>query len=351
MKLLFVGENWQGSSARSMREALAALPGIEVQDISEDLYKPAWRSKLLRVAARLIGPALRQELGTLIRRTVEVNRPDALVVYKGWAVGLHTVRSVASTGILTVNIFPDLSPTFHGSRLRDAMGAYDLVISTKPFHPDMWIGTFGYKNLCVCVPHGYDPAVHLLPLPNDNATFDVLLVATWRPQYEELMRQVARQLLCDGIVVNIVGNGWESAKASLPTNCLVGPAVSGRAYAALLHRARIVIAPLHPSNNELQIGDVDTTRTYELAAANCFFLHRRTSFVQTIYDERTEVPMWDDADELVRLIRRFLPNEATRRDMATAAHARAVPAYSIPSRAREVAAHIQAVMMKRNHAK
>ena len=97
-----------------------------------------------------------------------------------------------------------------------------------------------------------------------------------------------------------------------------------------------------------QPGDEDSTRTYELAAAHCFFLHQRTDYVATVYDEQNEVPLWGDATELASFVRRWLPDEAGRRSMAARAHARAVPAYSIPQRAASVLQHIEQFIKARN---
>src|SRR5439155_15809580 len=96
-----------------------------------------------------------------------------------------------------------------------------------------------------------------------------------------------------------------------------------------------------------QPGDEDTIRTYELAAAHCFFVHQRTDYIGSVYDERTEVPLWDDANDLVTLVRRWLPDERGRRAMAARAHARAVPAYSIPQRAPLVLRCIEQVVAER----
>lgn len=110
---------------------------------------------------------------------------------------------------------------------------------------------------------------------------------------------------------------------------------------ALVHRELVVDGVCQP-------GDEDTTRTYELAAAGCFFRHRRTPYVQTVYDEQQEVPMWDDATELARLIRHFLPLEDARRDMAARAHARTVPEYSVTVRAAQVLAAARECMSTRH---
>ena len=125
----------------------------------------------------------------------------------------------------------------------------------------------------------------------------------------------------------------------------------GRAYGEFLRSAKIAIAPV---NREVVIrgvkqpGDEDSTRTYELAAAHCFFLHQRTDYVSTVYDEQNEVPLWGDATELASLVRRWLPDETGRRSMAAKAHARAVPAYSIPQRAASVLQHIKQLIKARN---
>ena len=70
-----------------------------------------------------------------------------------------------------------------------------------------------------------------------------------------------------------------------------------------LHRAG---DPRGVINGVRQPGDEDTTRTYELAAAHCFFIHRRTDFVKTLYSEADEVPMYDAPEELAEKILYYL---------------------------------------------
>jgi len=230
------------------------------------------------------------------------------------------------------------------------MGLYDLVISTKPFHPAVWSTLYGYANSCVCVPHGYDPLVHFWSSPSDAQDVDVALVANSRAEYEQLMIELGNLLPDLNIAVEIAGHGWGKSGKRLPAHWKIVGAVSGRAYGDFVRRARIVIAPVNSQvvvNGVRHPGDEDTTRTYELAAAGCFFLHRRTPYTQQVYDESTEVPMWNDAVELAALIRRYLTDEGARRTMAANAHARAVPAYSIPGRAQAVLEHIQTALSAR----
>jgi spore maturation protein CgeB len=349
VRLLFLGETWKGSSARSLREALEARRDVFMDDIGEDLYRPAGRNLPVRIANRILLPVYRRELRTEIFRRIEGFTPDAVIIYKGNLISPKTVSQIREIGVPVVNVFPDCSPHAHGAQVRNSLGLYDLVISAKPFHPENWQCTYGYSNKCVCVPHGYDPAVHLWRAEPVLQDFDVLLAASWRPQYERVLSELAQQPGIAPLRFALAGTGWPARRAAFPDHWEFSGALTGRAYGEFVRRGKIVIAPVHAEltvNGNPQPGDQDTTRTYELAAAYCFFMHRRTDFVRTIYDEANEVPMWDDAAELATLIHHFLPQEGRRKAMARAAHLRAVPNYSIPARAETVLQHILSVLKR-----
>jgi spore maturation protein CgeB len=347
MKLLFLGESWMGSSARSLKESLCriAVPGVdEIDEMNEDLYIPKQRARWLRAIHRVLAPAYRRELATAVIKKCRDTHPDVLLVYKGNGVGAELVRAVKAMGVFTVNVLPDYSPHVYGERLRVAMGEYDLVISTKPFHPALWQSVYGYHNRCVFVPHGYDSSAHLITTLPKEFQYDLGMVATWRPEYHALMREVANLLKHDRVRVAIAGYGWVEKADEFPDDWVFAGEILGAGYARWAQRSKILIAPVNRDvliNGQQQPGDEDTTRTYELAAANCFFIHRRTDYVKTVYEEDTEVPLFDDAEELVKLVRNFLAADELRCKMAAAAHARAVPAYSIDSRAEQVATLIR----------
>lgn len=351
MRILFVGQTWRGSSARSMREALESIPDLLMDDVGEELFFPLYRSIFLRGLGRLTLPLKILEFERAIAAKLEFSKPDVLIVYKGNYVSSEFVKMVNARGVLTVNIFPDCSPHGFGESLQRAIGEYRLVISTKPFHPMSWSTVYGYNNQCVCVPHGYDPSVHYWacePLP-EKQDFDVVLAASWRQEYHDLMVGFAEEIRDAGIRVGLAGNGWLDRQGQFPANWEFFPPLYGRAYGEWLRRGKIAIAPVHSRaeiNGVCQPGDQETTRTYELAAAHCFFLHRRTPFAQTIYDETREVPMWDDPRELAAQVMRFLPLAEERKAMALAAQRRAVPAYSIPTRAVGVLDQIRLALLR-----
>lgn len=347
LKLLFVGETWNGSSARSLRDALGCIERVVLDDIGEDHFRPKGRSFFTRGINRLLNPLYRHELEVEILKRCHNLKPDAVVVYKGSLVSAETVSAIKALGIVVINVFPDYSPHAYGQSLRKAIGHYDLVISTKPFHPENWNTIYGYSNPCVCVPHGYDPDVHYWPEPPFVQDIDVIIAASWRPQYEGLMADVGRLMPESEVSVALAGPGWSERSNLFPAHWQFPGPRHGLAYGEFIRRGKIVIAPVNTEvfiEGKQQPGDEDSTRTYELAAAGAFFLHRRTSFVTQVYLEGEECGFWTDATDLVAQIRRYLPSEEIRRSMALAAHRRAVPAYSFASRAEEVVKHIQSAV-------
>jgi spore maturation protein CgeB len=310
-----------------------------IADVGVEHRMPRREDVATRIARRLMA---RFEIAALKREVLhqcQDFRPDVVLFYKGWQFDADFIAEIGNKTNSVVNVFPDYSPHAFGPTLAKAMGIYDLVISTKSFHPSQWSTTYGYSNRCVCVPHGYDPELHFRDEISRSHDYDVVLVAGGRPEYYELVDQLISQPGMPALRVAIVGNGWEPIVARLPAAWRRFPAKFGASYVDWLRRGKIVIAPLHTRvvvDGVRQPGDVDTARTYELAAAHCFFIHRRTPFLSELYDEEREVPMFDDAAELAVKILHYLDHDDQRVAIAGAAHRRAVPAHSFDARADEI---------------
>ena len=152
LKLLFVGQTWNGSSARSLRDALAAIEGVDLDDIGEDHYCPKGRSLLMRCINRLLKPIFKRELGAEILGRCATLKPDVVVIYKGILVTEKVVASIRSLGIKTVNVFPDYSPHAYGSCLRRAIGQYDLVnIGTQPMGIKTAVFAYPMDMIQMCI--------------------------------------------------------------------------------------------------------------------------------------------------------------------------------------------------------
>lgn len=345
-RILFIGESWYGSCARSLKEALGRNPEVVLDEVNEDLYQLRGRAFVLRLARRLTTPWCLDELFAEILSRVELFKPDVLMVYKGNPFNAEFLKTLRKRGLPVVNVYPDCSPHAHGQKHRASVGEYSLVISTKSFHPPNWRSVYQYDNRCIFVPQGYDPLLHLYRHRAEAPTLDLTLVATWRCEYDELMQELAGKFGKMPIRVGIAGAGWLDQRHRYPAAWQFGGPQCGRAYVEWLRNAKICVAPVTREvklNGLTQPGDEDSTRTYELAAAHCFFIHRRTAYVERLYNEVREVPFYDDGDDLASKIEFFLENEHLRVGMAEAAHARAVPGYSLDNRAAEIVAALESV--------
>lgn len=341
LKILMVGENWMGSSARALREALQRYPEVELEDFSSDFLCPRPFKRVNRILVRLASGSLQREFRELLRQQIEYFEPDVLLVFKAAEVDKAMVDWAKSRGVFTVNVFPDLSPFAHGKSLSEALGSYDLVASTKMAHPQLWNKEFGFTNECVYVGHGYDHSTHYVATPYDaDAEIDVCVAATWRAEYGQLLRDVVDALPERPVRILAAGPGWKEHEGEFSGRVEAVPPLVGRSYVRFIRSAKICIAPMTMEPSKLHSvwvpPEQETSRTFQLAAAHCFFVHRRTERIAQLYNEAEEVPLWSGAAELASLIRHYLPLRDERLRLARNAHARAVPAYSIDARAAEL---------------
>lgn len=338
MKILYLGESWLGSCARSLREALSRNPNVDIDEISEDAYFPKPKARYLRAIGRIFRPLYMHDYEEQIIHKIHITKPDVFMVYKGFSVRSKLINRIRDMGILTVNIYPDCSPHSSGTVHRDAVSAYDLVISTKAYHPKLWSEVYGYKNQCTFVPQGYDPWLHLVSEPPNNYKYDVVLIATYRKEYGDLLLGVSDALSASNVAIAIGGHGWKNIAHDFPPNWYFPGAVQGRDYVSLLRLGKVCIAPLTRQvkiNGIDQPGDVDTTRSYELPAAGCFFVHRNTEFARELYRD-TGLPLFNNANELAKHINYFLEHEEERVLIAAAVHKAFVPKHSLDDRAKKI---------------
>lgn len=335
MKILLVHENWKGSCGLTLHDALSKLEGLVINAIHEDYYFPKQSSLFGRIQYKLLKSLRTVAFNKAVLAELDRVKPDVFLVYKGWSVHRKLLAQIKSRGVLTVNVYPDCSPHSHGNDHRDAVGEYDLVISTKPFHKELWSSVYAYGNSIEFVPQGYDSSVHMRTTPPEHPSFDISMVATYREEYKQLLIDMVKGFSGRKYSAVIGGYGWDSHRHEFPDNWAFPGAVHGERYISTLRSSKLVIAPLNTIANKSNAnmpGDVDTTRTYELAASHCFFIHKYTEYARGLYTE-DEVPMFNNADDLSHLIMKYLQDDAARMEMASKAHARAVPAYSMDNRA------------------
>jgi len=333
-RILFLGENWYGSSARACCYALRRL-GCDVLDIDIQTFIPQLRRRSSRAALRLLKGRLVREYNQRILHAAADFRPDVLLAFKAPNVLPETLQALRSAGISLYNYFPDRMAMARNTLLEQSIPEYDCIFDTKT----SWDGDTAehIKTRCsVFVPHGYDPELHK-PADLDTRDLqelacDVSVVATQLPMKEKLLEELLS--LRPKLDLRIWGSQWdEYCRSNLVKKFVRGWTVTGTRYAKILSAARINLGLMGVTP---EIKDETTTRTYEIPACGGFMLHERAPEVLRLYQEGKEMAAYGSVDELAQKIDYYLAHPDERQAIAQAGHQRCVPAYSYDNRMLEI---------------
>ena len=333
LRILFLGENWYGSSAFACCQALRAL-GNDVADINGQAFFPPLREKSSRVILKILRPRLVKEYNDEILRLADLFRPNILLSFKGAYVKPDTLDILRSKDIRLYNYYPDTSIYTHGKLLPLTIPKYDCLFHTKHFFINDVKEKIKIKETQF-LPHGYDSRLHY-PIdlsPDDRAQYecDVGVIATHTHHKEKLLDNLI--LAFPNIDLKIWGGLWhENNQSPNLKKYIQGRALIGLSYVKAIRAAKINLAILSGRVSGASQGDETTTRTYEIPACKGFMLHERTSELLTLFEEGEEVACFGSTDELVAKIKYYLSRPDERERLIANAYNRCVPAYSYDSR-------------------
>ena len=336
LRILFIGENWYGSNARSCADALRRM-GHDVLDIDQQTFFPQVSMFTSRAVRRLIWFRLVEEFNQFILRQSESFQPDIVLAFKGAEIFAKTLQSLRRQGALLYNYFPDTSAFAHGKWLPQSLPEYDCVFYTKPF----WYSDVTKRMTLRAgyfLPHGYDPLLHR-PVRLDARDIsdygcDVSFIGTHSPHKETLLKKLIG--LRPNLDLRIWGNSWEQCGSPDLNKYINGFALNGDRYTRGIQAARVNLAIMRGPVAGASSGDLTTSRTYTVPASGGFMLHERNPEVLDLYKEGEEIACFESAEELAEKIDFYLPYPQERERIARSGHARCVPAYSYDDRMAEL---------------
>ena len=174
--------------------------------------------------------------------------------------------------------------------------------------------------------------------PEDMASYghDVTVIASHTPYKEQLLSQLIRHR--PNLDLHIYGSRWLEWSHSPELQPYIrGIPLYGSQYAKATRAARICLGIMSGKVEGVNQGDETTTRSFEIPACGGFMLHERTAELLGLYDEGDgEVACFGSAEELASKIDYYLAHAEERDAIASAGHARCVPAYSYASRVKEI---------------
>ena len=322
MRVLYAGTlEWGSTSLQRLEAIRACADHVYATDLrfleGEYLTRSPWQRIQMRLG---MGALIRKVSDAVIRDSLRY-RPDVLWVDQGLCVAAYALQSVRRRiSAQCVHFTPDslYSPGFGSRCFRAAMREYDLCITTKPSEINLY-GQRGARRVLLAY-QGFDAQVHR-PMSLNGAEqrrfgCDVAFVGQRMDDraasLASLCRHFGRQL-----ELHLYGRGWEKKGTGRTLGPLQQGWVAGADYARALCGAKICLAFLNR-----EVGDVYTTRSFEIPACGGFMLGERTSLHQEFFTEGVEAEYFGCEEELIDKTRWYLAHEASRRQIAAAGFAR-----------------------------
>lgn len=337
MKILYFGTLGWGGTSLQRCEALRRVARVYAVDTRRFVPEVGWgrrpwHSLALRLGAGPLAARVSRELVREARRF----EPDWVWVDQGLLVSraaIEEIRQSSRTRVLHYTPDSLASPGFANRCFREAVGAYDLCITTKPDEPDRY-RAWGARRVRFSQ-QGYDPAIHrpiaLSAEARRRFGADVTFVGEHNAARARSLARLARSRLC---TLAIYGRRWELGPTAAVLQPLQRGWVYGDDYARALSASKIGLGFL---NHDM--GDVYTTRSFEIPACGTLLLAERTEAHRALYDEDREAVFFASDEELLEKVEFYLRHEEAR-DAIAAGGRRRVAGYTWQARMGECVAEL-----------
>jgi spore maturation protein CgeB len=307
-RVLFVGDDWYGSNATSLRNAVLRR-GHECLTVNSASMTSTNLTRTLLRQASPFHPSI-AEWNQTLAGAIEAWRPDILLVFRGLRVTRETLAETAATRI---HYHPDDStnPANRSSVYAVAEREYDLHVTTKSFNVAE-LATRGVTR-ALYVPCAYDRDWHR---PTDRGRaplYSVGFIGTRRPDRNTLIKDLADEWKKDFL---LCGARWRRDPRIIRKATVWGPQY-GFALSLAVASAPIQLGLLNSANR-----DQHTCRSYEIPAAGGLLIGQRTDEHLAMLEDTKEALFFSSSDELKEHLHRVTlePKSASR--MAEAASRR-----------------------------
>lgn len=313
LRVLFAGDDWYGSNARSMAEGFRRA-GHEVTVVDTTAVTLPRRGGPSWWYAKATGrrsPAAVAAVHRRLEAEAARQRPDLLFCFT--TVHLDQDRLLSLPAGLRVHYSADdvSNPVNTTPEYLAAEAQWDAVVTTKTHNvPEL---TARGARQVVPVMCAYDPAWHHPVAARGAHRYAAGFVGNARPDRTELLTGLAG---CWGPRFYLAGPGWRRHPELLRSGAVVrGPQYGVRLSAAVA----AVDANLVLLNSDNR--DTHTCRSFEVPAAGGLFVGPRTVEHEKLLVDGREALLFDDPAELDELIARVAADPAATARIAAAGHA------------------------------
>lgn len=334
MKILLIGNSIKGGLADSFFKAFLGLE--ETVEILDDLklYQESASFAKNKYCHRLFWRILASPLQKRIIEKVIAEKPDLILVFKGWLIKPKTLLRIKKTlpQAKLFNFNPDnpFNTWHHGN-------SNNWIRKSIPFYDAYFIwGEFLIKPLeragakkAVYLPFGYDGGLHypVKTISEERKIYgsDIAFIGSWDKERENWLNYLLDYNL------KIWGNSWEKADKKLMEKWQKKAAI-GEEFSKICDSSKIIVNIVRKQNIPAH-----NMRTFEIPACGGFTLATRTEEQDSFFNEGAEAEYFSTPEELRRKIDFYLKNEGLRKKIAQASRKKLIKSnYSYKDRAKKI---------------
>jgi len=310
MRILFAGDDWYGSNARSLAEGFRRA-GHEVAVVDTTAITLPRRGSAAWWYAKRTG---RRAPGTVdaVHRQLEA-QPVADLLFCYTAVHLDQERLLTLPAGRRVHYSADdvANPVNTTPAYLAAEPGWDAIVTTKA-HNVSELAARGAQQV-VFVRSAYDPDWHRPIAPRFRRRYAAGFVGNARPDRVALIAGLAERW---GRDFYLAGPGWRRRQALLRSRATVRGPQYGAALSAAIGAVDANLVLLNSDNR-----DTHTCRTFEVPAAGGLFVGPRTVEHAELLADGHEALLYDDPAEIDDIVERVRADPAATRRIAAAGHA------------------------------
>ncbi|MBF6176278.1 CgeB family protein [Nocardia blacklockiae] len=306
MRILYVGDDWVGSNARSLadgfREAGHEVVVVDTTAVTlPSRLSPPWvYAKLARRRAPWSVDAVHDEIDALAADFA----PDLLFAFK--AVHLDQARLLSVPAALRIHYSPDdvANPENITAEYLAHEQLWDLVVTTKR-HNVAELRERGARAVTF-VASAYDPAWHRPCARRGPEHYLAGFIGARRPDRTALLTELAREY---GDALAIYGPGWRRVRPLWRTGAAVRGPVYGEHFSTAVAAMTANLVLLNSANR-----DTHTCRSFEIPAAGGLFVGERTDEHARLLTEESECFLFSSPAELRAILDRCArhPDQAAK---------------------------------------
>ncbi|MFI5776504.1 glycosyltransferase [Nocardia sp. NPDC051570] len=306
MRILYLGDDWLGSNARSLADGFrqAGHDVVVVDTTAVTLparLSPSW---LYAKASHRRAPWTLAAVHDRIDALAADFAPDMLFAFK--AVHLDQQRLLSVPAALRVHYSPDdvANPENISAEYLAHEPEWDLVVTTKRHNVEE-LRARG-AGAVTFVPSAYDPAWHHPCARRGGSQFLAGFIGAQRPDRRALLVELARE---HGDRFAVYGPGWRRVASMRRSAAAVRGPVYGQQFSIAVAAVTANLVLLNSANR-----DTHTCRSFEIPAAGGLFVGERTDEHAALLTEGTECFLFSSHAELREILERCdrRPDEAVK---------------------------------------